>query len=45
MELARLKAKPAPAVPPPPDPVLVSQQKLTESIEKLNATLEKSKLS
>lgn len=45
MELARLKAKQAPAAPPPPDPVLVSQQKLTESIEKLNATLEKSKLS
>ncbi|HYO89461.1 MAG TPA: large conductance mechanosensitive channel protein MscL [Candidatus Limnocylindrales bacterium] len=41
MELARLKAKEAPAAPPPPDPVLESQKALTESIEKLTATLEK----
>jgi large conductance mechanosensitive channel len=44
MELARLRAKQVPAPPPPPDPVLESQTKLTESIEKLNATLERNRL-
>lgn len=41
MELARLKAKEVPPAPPAPDPVLESQKKLTESIEKLTAAMEK----
>jgi len=43
MEMAKLKAKEAPPAPPAPDPVLESQKKLTESIEKLTAAMEKSK--
>lgn len=42
MEMAKLKAKEAPAAPPAPDPVLEGQNKLTESIEKLTAAMEKS---
>ncbi len=42
MEMARLKEKEKPAEPPAPDPVLVSQEKLTESIDKLTAALKKS---
>jgi len=42
MEVAKLKAKEAPAEPPAPDPVLESQKKLTESIEKLTAAMDKS---
>ena len=42
MEVAKLKAKEAPAAPPAPDPVLESQKKLTESIEKLTAAMDKS---
>lgn len=43
MEVARLKAKEAPAAPPPPDPALESQKRLTESIEKLTAAMDKTR--
>lgn len=42
MEMAKLKAKEAPAAPPAPDPVLVSQEKLIDRIEKLTAAMERS---
>ncbi len=43
MEMSRLKKAQEPAAPPAPDPVLVSQQKLTESIERLTAAVERNK--
>lgn len=43
MEMSRLKKAAEPAAPPAPDPVLVSQQKLTESIERLTAAVERNK--